>query len=185
MKARSPQSKAKSPTRHVFRKKIMPEKSNNKTRLIIVIAVIVVIIVIVAVWWFWKSAGPTQTATSSNVVTQVPTDQLPETFPPNIPLEPNRQITNNFNVSATNGQEQATRSFESLKSIAQNVSIYSSFLSDPANGWTIISESTSSPSQATFLAKNADGVLTITIVSLPPQPFPAASVSITYTTNPQ
>jgi len=190
MKERKQKKVAKGLAHHksLLKDKAMPENKISIGWRIAIIAVIVVALIVI-VWVVWSSLQqkpkpPVSNNVVGNQITQVPANQLPAVFPPNIPMEPNRQIVENYNASAANGQEQATRSFQSLQTVAANVSLYENFLADPKNGWTVLSSTTSNTADATLLAKNAGGILTIEISQLPPQPYPASLVDITYTTNP-
>lgn len=75
---------------------------------------------------------------------QVPTVQktnvdfakLPAKFPEDIPLEVDAKITQNYNSTTPEGHFQATRTFVTTVSLAENYQIYEKFLKD--NNWTII-----------------------------------------------
>ena len=122
----------------------------------------------------------------ANPVAVVPNNQLPAAFPPNIPIEAGAAVTDNFNAAASNGQFQATRSFRSGQSIDTNFALYQKFLANNTKTWTVISQvnSPTDPNNKSLFAKGSAGLLTIAISALPPQPFPASLVTITYITNP-
>jgi hypothetical protein len=65
--------------------------------------------------------------------TQVDQSKLPDKFPADIPIEKNATTTDNYNASATNGMSQATRKFETVKTLDANFKLYSDFFSK--NGW--------------------------------------------------
>ncbi len=66
--------------------------------------------------------------------TDVDLDKKPESFPENIPLEAGANITQNLNATTPTGQFQATRVFETKKSLTENLTIYNEFLKSA--GWT-------------------------------------------------
>lgn len=68
-------------------------------------------------------------------ITQVDKGILPDKFPANLPTEASAVVTNNFNALEGDGRFNATREFESKKTLAQNITIYTKYLKD--NGWTI------------------------------------------------
>lgn len=67
--------------------------------------------------------------------TNVDFAKLPEKFPSNIPLEADAKILQNYNSVTPEGQFQATRQFETKKSLAENYAFYTDFLKK--NGWEI------------------------------------------------
>lgn len=71
------------------------------------------------------------------VQTDVPVTKTPDSFPVNIPMEKDAKITQNYNAKAENGLYQATRVFESVKSLDENFKIYSDYIN--SNGWKLVS----------------------------------------------
>lgn len=67
--------------------------------------------------------------------TNVDFSKVPEKFPTDIPIEAGAKITQNFNATTPTGQFQATRVFETKKSLPDNLVLYSTFLKK--NNWTI------------------------------------------------
>lgn len=65
----------------------------------------------------------------------VSTDKLPELFLKSIPLEVGAKITQNYNATSANGRFQATRTFETKKTLDENIKIYQDFLKK--DGWNI------------------------------------------------
>lgn len=59
--------------------------------------------------------------------------KLPEKFPTNIPIESGAKITQNYNATTPEGEFQATRSFVTTKTLAENIKIYSNILDK--DGW--------------------------------------------------
>lgn len=67
--------------------------------------------------------------------TNIDFSKTPEKFPKDVPIEAGAKITQNFNATTPTGQFQATRVFETKKSLADNLTLYSNFLKK--NNWTI------------------------------------------------
>ena len=67
----------------------------------------------------------------------IPDNQMPEYFPNDIPQESGSKITENFNTTTRDGRKQATRSFETKKSLADNKKIYEDYFTK--SGWEIVS----------------------------------------------
>lgn len=68
--------------------------------------------------------------------TNVDFSKLPEKFPSDIPIEKDAKITQNYNSTTPEGHFQATRTFVTQLSLAENFATYEKFFND--NGWTII-----------------------------------------------
>lgn len=56
------------------------------------------------------------------------TNELPDKFPTDIPIETGAKIIQNYNASTPDGRFQATRVFESAKSMDENLKIYKDYL---------------------------------------------------------
>lgn len=67
--------------------------------------------------------------------TDVEITKLPEKFPSNIPLEEGAEVVQNYNSQTPEGQFQATRQFETKKTLAENYALYTDFMEK--NGWEI------------------------------------------------
>jgi hypothetical protein len=156
----------------------------HKKRFWVWLAVVIVMIALAVCLVFWKNNGVPKVTPKSTVIANVPSGQLPAGLPSNIPLEKGAPVVSNFNAATQNGQVQATRSFKSSKTAAQNISLYAGFLANPANGWKVITSSTDSLGDKTMVAKNVGALLTIRVSQIPPRPMPASLVEITYVTNP-
>src|SRR5688572_25742188 len=59
--------------------------------------------------------------------------QLPEKFPADLPLEAGAKVTQNYNITTDDGRFQATRTFETSKTLEENVKIYTDYFNK--NGW--------------------------------------------------
>jgi hypothetical protein len=156
----------------------------HKKRFLILTAVVVVLIVLALGLALWKNVSPQRKTGSSTVVSAVSPNQLPAGFPVNVPFEQGALVVSNFNAVTQNGQLQATRTFKSLKTIGQNIILYANFLAKPGNGWTVIASSTDQSGDRIMVAKSGQGLLSVRVSPLPPQPMPASLVEITYVSNP-
>ena len=109
------------------------------------ILIVVLLIVLAGFLYFYKSYKELNDAASTKITSprplisrqQVPTGQLPDKFPRNIPIEKGAKIAENYSVNA-DGRYQGTVVFETAKSIDVNVKIYLDYLA--ANKWTVTSD---------------------------------------------
>ncbi len=104
------------------------------------------------------SSGPSavktsQTNTPANAqkkqdvqIKKVDNSKLPDQFPADIPLETGATVTGNYNATAADGRSQATRSFETTKTLDDNFKLYSDFFKK--SGYTV----NSTINQANFKA---------------------------------
>lgn len=106
--------------------------------LIIIVAVASVVTLVATIF----INQPTELAKNVNMAGQsdlskvaVTETELPGKLPKNLPLELNSVILQNFTATTANGEYQATRAYESSKSLAENLAIYTKYLND--NGWGI------------------------------------------------
>lgn len=74
---------------------------------------------------------------SSVAKTKIADDKLPSKMPANIPQETGAQVTDNFTAVNDEGLYQATREFETSKSLAENLTLYTNYLKN--NDWDILS----------------------------------------------
>lgn len=56
--------------------------------------------------------------------------KLPDKFPSGIPMEQGATITQNYNATAPDGRFQATRVFETKKTLEENITIYKNYLEE-------------------------------------------------------
>ncbi len=66
---------------------------------------------------------------------QVPATQLPGNLPSDLPIEKDAKVLQNFSATVDNLGVQYTRSYETKKSLAENLAIFTDYLKK--NGWTI------------------------------------------------
>lgn len=133
---------------------------NKKLRNILSI-ILVVLIIALSVWVYVFYSNTQEVAQeepkSEVAIEQVSPDKLPEKFPADIPLESGAKIMQNYNATAPDGRVQATRTFESKKTLDENFEIYKTAFSK--NDW-VISNTVEDQSnvKAIFASKDNDSV---------------------------
>jgi len=109
----------------------------SKKILGIIAVIIVALLIIVFVSKSQRTANNSNQNTNTAPViakSEVPTSQLPNKFPGNLPMEAGAEITGNYNATTPDGRFQATRSFVTKQTLAANLKLYSDYLKN--NGWT-------------------------------------------------
>ncbi len=86
--------------------------------------------------------------------TEVTDDKLPSKMPANIPQEAGAQVTDNFTAVNDEGLYQATREFETSKSLAENLTLYTNYLKN--NDWDILSTIDKSTLKSVVGSRGAD-----------------------------
>jgi preprotein translocase subunit SecB len=121
-----------------------------------------------------------QTANHSDVVKKdVDVAKLPDRFPSDIPLEADAKVDQNFTAQTQNGQYQATRVFQTTKTLDENYKIYSAYLKSA--GWTTIAN-VDQDKLKVLGAKKGDAFLQININENSVNKI--KTVSISYSENP-
>lgn len=118
---------------------VAPNPSSLK-KWIWVIAIAVVVVVVFAIAYPRMQGGNTTTVLPKHQGIEkkdVDTSKLPEKFPGDIPLEEGAKVVQNYNATAPDGTIQATRMFETAKTLDENFKLYKDFFTK--NGWTIVS----------------------------------------------
>lgn len=92
--------------------------------------------------------------------TEVPLNQAPVGFPADIPIEAGAKFLQNYNAMAENGLFQATRVFETAKTLDANFKLYGDYIAN--NGWTLLT-SLNQETLKVLSAKKGEGNLQITI----------------------
>lgn len=69
------------------------------------------------------------------VKTEVDKTKDPQKFPAGVPIETGAKITQNYNATAPDGRFQATKAFETAKTLADNFTLYQKYMKD--SGWDI------------------------------------------------
>ncbi len=131
-----------------------------------IVAIVAVALAVVVVLIDRKD-GTSQTKTSTEFkVTQRDVDQskLPDKFPADIPLEQGAKITQNYSSTTADGHYQATREFETKKTLAENVKLYTDYFKK--NGW-IIGTGIDQPDFKVVSATKGNLSLQVTIQNLP------------------
>jgi hypothetical protein len=68
--------------------------------------------------------------------TDLPSEQLPAQFPTTLPIEASAKVVDNFNSTANDGTFQATRSYTSVRTPAENFKTFADFFKQ--DGWTTL-----------------------------------------------
>lgn len=110
---------------------------SKKVTWVIVILVVVAILAIIGIALSKSKQNSQEEKPAEFKVqqTDVSNDQLPEKFPGDIPLETGAKVTQNYNATTTDGRFQATRTFESKKTLDDNMKIYTDYAKKA--GWTL------------------------------------------------
>lgn len=66
---------------------------------------------------------------------EVPLGQLPDKFPTNLPAEAGAKVTQNYTSTTPDGRFQATRTYETAKTLDENYSLYQDYFQK--NGWQL------------------------------------------------
>ncbi len=96
------------------------------------------IIALAAIIVFKQSATKNSEIKSTELKVEqkdVDISKLPDTFPADIPLEAGAKITQNYNATTNDGRSQATRAFETTKTLDENYKIYTNYIKN--GGWTL------------------------------------------------
>ena len=107
----------------------------------------------------WFSAKNTQQIPKVTKV-EVPKSQAPAGFPSDLPIEKGAVLTQNFEADTSVGQHQATRQFESKKTVSENYALYADYFK--TSGWTVLAKSPGD-TLSTIAAKKGEGSLTVNI----------------------
>lgn len=91
---------------------------------------------------------------------EVPANEAPSGFPSEVPIEAGAKITQNYEADTTDGRHQATRTFESSRTVAQNYQTYLNFLTQ--NGWEVTNK-LQTDNLASVFGKKDDAELSATI----------------------
>ncbi len=106
-----------------------------KTHRNVVLAIVVVLaLVFFAGFYYFKLMGP-RVPPIRVEKREIDATKLPESFPKDIPIEQGATVTQNYNAISAGGRFQATRVFETTKSLDANIKIYQDYFK--ANKWTI------------------------------------------------
>lgn len=113
----------------------MEYKDSLKKILLVLLGIVV--LAFVASWVISKRSAQNKndkkTVDTAIYKTNVDPSQAPAKFPSNVPIEAGAKIVQNYNANTADGRFQATRVFETSKSLAENFKIYGDFAK--ADGW--------------------------------------------------
>lgn len=126
----------------------VPNKSASRGYyLILIVALVLLVASIVYLWHVRTHTDVTtqsvaqrtpESAKVSVVRTEVDTRELPKDFPQDLPLEANAVVTQNYTAVVNNSTQQASRTYESSKSLADNYKLYQTYLQD--HDWLLVSQ---------------------------------------------
>lgn len=101
----------------------------------IIIAVALVVFIVMVAFPIRNADKKMAVKPSQQKKTELPVSQTPAKFPAEVPIEKGAKILQNYNISDADSL-QATRVFETTKSLDENFNLYKEFFTK--NGWTII-----------------------------------------------
>ena len=105
---------------------------------LLLVVIVAVAALVISKVIYKKSVTPAEqpNQTQSDIVkTEVDKTKDPEKFPAGVPIEEGAVVTQNYNAEATDGRYQATKVFETQKTLADNFNIYRDYMRQ--NGWDI------------------------------------------------
>lgn len=107
-----------------------------KTHLNLIIAICFLILAVIFFSAFYHLKFNKNKVPTINIVkAEVPLDRVPQLFPEDIPIEKGAKITQNYNATSSDGHFQATRAFETKKSLAESFKIYQDYFKK--NNWEV------------------------------------------------
>lgn len=118
-----------------------PTLPGTPTRLWVALGMLALIIVVAVIVYLKYRASSQAPANQINPLTQVqqkevPFNKLPDKFPPElIALEQGAKLLQNYNASKPGAPFQATRVYETKKSLDEAIGVYKKFFND--NEWAI------------------------------------------------
>lgn len=113
----------------------------NKSHLKLIAGLLVLtVLVIIGVMFFMQNneeQQPQATAPQQEGITKsdIPSDQVPSKIPANAPIENTPYVLHNYSVTTPEGQIQHTRTYQTEKTLAQNMKIFTDYLK--AEKWEI------------------------------------------------
>lgn len=103
---------------------------------------------------------------------------LPSLFPQDIPIEAGAEVVENSRVFAEGGMKQATRTFESKKTMTNNYNLYLSYLQN--NDWVVVNQKNDTEQK---LLRGKKGYQTLLITMDPNLSKETTTVILTITEN--
>ena len=132
----------------------------NKNILMALAGMVILLLALVVFWEKPKTDRPqseNQNKPDKIIKKDLAADEVPARFPAEVPIEQGAQITQNYEADPPDGTHQATRVFESAKTVAQNYKFYSDFLTK--NEWEIQTTLEDSNFAGLSAAKNGTNLL--------------------------
>lgn len=112
---------------------------NNPVFKMVLIVIALLALLFVAVQLSKHPVSPTKNSMEDKKktvqISPVDYNKLPDKFPTDLPLEDGANITQNFNATEVDGRYNATREFNSAKTLAQNIAVYTKYLK--TNDWQV------------------------------------------------
>ncbi len=116
---------------------------NSSSKLVWVVALVIVVAAAALVFLFLARRNVQAPVTQMPPAPKLKVDkkdlaanQVPDKFPQELlALEQSAKLTQNYNASAADGRFQATRAYETTKSLADAIKVYRDFFTK--NGWAI------------------------------------------------
>ena len=127
---------------------------------VIIAAVAIVATGIAALWYKQQSFQSGETKSSQITKKSISVEKVPENFPAGLPLETGAKVTQNYTATTATGGVQATREFETKKTLDENYKLYQDYLKK--NDWQF-SGGTNQPDLKVISADKGDLHITITI----------------------
>ena len=135
----------------------------NKNILMALAGMVILLLALVVFWEKPKTDQPqsgNQNKSAGIIKKDLAADEVSARFPAEVPIEQGAQITQNYEADTPDGTHQATRVFESAKTVAQNYKIYFNFFT--AMGWNVANKLEKEDS-AFLMGRKGETLLLVTI----------------------
>lgn len=107
-----------------------------------------------------NSANQSDANQSKVTKADISKELLPNKFPTDLPIEANAVVTQNYNAIAEDGSYQATRAFETTKSLTENITAFKQYMTQ--NDWEIKS-SVDKPTTKSVVGSKGTQRLSVTV----------------------
>jgi len=135
----------------------------RRVRFLAASAAIFAVVIAAAIYFYPHVTKKNEEVTPGNIVTEVPVFAVPKDFPVEIPMETNIKILTNYNAVNPAGRLQATRSFESKRTVEENAAFYQKYFSKNDAGWALEDELNIDDAPRTLFGTSSKGKVIITI----------------------
>lgn len=135
---------------------------NSFKKLLLLLAGLILVLVVI-ILLAGKEKGQVTTPIEEGEISQkiirkdIPQDQIPEGFVKEVPLEAGGKIVQNFSADTPDNRHQATRVFESAKTVEDNFSLYLNFFK--TNNWIINGQTKSAALSSISASKDGREVI--------------------------